>query len=502
MRKNLTPIHSMNILLIYPEHPDTFWSFKHILKFISKKALNPPLGLLTVASMLPEDWNKKLIDVNITDLEDKHIEWADMIFISAMLVQRDSAQEIINRCKAKSKVIVAGGPAFTTGYKKFKNVDHFVLNEAEVTLPLFLNDLKKGDHNQVYTSKERPDITTTSIPMWSLIDFKDYVTMPVQYSRGCPFNCEFCDIIIMNGRIPRTKTPEQMINEFQSLYDAGWRARVFIVDDNFIGNKVKVKKMLHSLIKWQKEHKYPFMVSTEASTNLADDEELMRMMSAANFYKVFLGLETPNVKSLKECSKMQNTKRNLEEAVRIIHQNGMQVTGGFIVGFDNDKETIFERQIKFIQKIGVVTAMVGLLTAPPLTRLWHRLKAEGRLLSETTGNNTDGDLNFIPKMGKKKLIEGYKKILSTIYNPKKYYKRISTFIKDYNPTVKGKMCKEDVSAFFKSIWKIGILSRKRFLYWKLLIKIIFTNAKAFSVVIELMIMGLHFESVVRGIIVI
>ena len=300
--------------------------------------------------MLPEEWEKKVVDMNTTELKDKQIQWADMVFISAMLVQKNSAQEVITRCKTLGKTVVAGGPAFTSQPELFTGVDHMVLNEAEITLPLFLNDLKEGKAKPVYTSDEKPDIVNTPVPLWSLIRLKDYVTIPVQYSRGCPFNCEFCDIIVMYGRKPRTKTPEQMIRELQSLYDAGWRETVFIVDDNFIGNKVHVKQMLPALIEWQKKHKFPFTLMTEASVNLADDEELMGMMREANFHKIFLGIETPNTDSLKECGKTQNTARNLAHGVKTIQRFGMQVLGGFIVGFDTDTESIFQRQIDFIQK--------------------------------------------------------------------------------------------------------------------------------------------------------
>lgn len=489
----------MNILLVYPKYPNTFWSFNHVLKFISRKAAFPPLGLLTVASMLPEAWHKKLIDVNITELTDEQIKWADMVFISAMIVQKESAQEIIYRCNSLGRKVVAGGPFFTTGYQEIKGVDHFVLNEAEITLPMFLQDLKEGRAKHLYSSEERPDIITTPIPLWSLIRFKDYVTMSVQYSRGCPYNCEFCDIIIMNGRVPRNKSSDQLINELQSLYNAGWKGAVFIVDDNFIGNKVSVKKMLTNLARWQKEHKHPFKFLTEASTDLADDEELMKMMSSANFHKVFLGIESPNIDSLNECNKYQNIKRNLADAVRTIQRHGMQVMGGFIVGFDSDPESIFETQIKFIQQVGIVTAMVGLLNAAPQTRLWHRLNAEGRLLSNFSGENTDGNLNFIPKMGKEKLMAGYKKILATIYSPKHYYKRINTFIKNYKPTVKSRVSLTDLNAFLISMWRIGIISRSRFLYWKLIIITTFTRFKKLPIAVELAILGLHFSKVVQGI---
>jgi radical SAM superfamily enzyme YgiQ (UPF0313 family) len=489
----------MKVLLVYPEYPDTFWSFKHVLKFISKKAAFPPLGLLTVGAMLPEEWQKKLVDLNVGSLKDEHIEWADMIFLSAMIVQKKSAQEIIDRCRAHGKKIVAGGPAFTTQHEDFTGVDHFVLNEAEVTLPLFLADLLKGRLRHVYTSDRRPDVTLTPVPLWSLINTRDYATMAIQYSRGCPYNCEFCDIVIMNGRVPRGKTPAQMRKEFQALYDTGWRKSVFIVDDNFIGNKGAVKKMLPTLVEWQWEHKYPFTLLTEASTDLANDEELMHMMSRANFFKVFLGLETPDKESLKECGKFQNTSKDLVKVVHTIHRHGMQVMGGFIVGFDNDTETIFDAQINFIQKIGVVTAMVGMLTALPQTRLWHRLKEEGRLLGDATGENTDGVLNFMPRMGMDTLNEGYRKILASIYSPKHYYQRINIFLENYRPTVISRVQKEDVIAFIRSAWRIGILSRARFHYWKLLLKTFVKKRVALPIAVELAIYGLHYEKITRRI---
>jgi len=489
----------MKVLFVYPEYPDTFWSFKHVLKFISKKAAFPPLGLLTIGAMLPEKWQKKLVDLNVDSLEDYHIAWADMVFLSAMIVQKKSAQKIIDRCKAHGKKIIAGGPAFTTQHEEFTGVDHFVLNEAEVTLPLFLDDLEKERPKKLYTSSKRPDIRETPIPLWSLINIQDYATMAIQYSRGCPYNCEFCDIVIMNGRTPRSKNPEQMKKEFQSLYDEGWRKSVFIVDDNFIGNRHEVKKMLPILAAWQKEKKYPFTLLTEASTDLANDEDLMQMMSKANFFKVFLGLETPDKESLKECGKFQNTSRDLVKAVHTIHKHGMQVMGGFIVGFDNDTEAIFEAQINFIQQIGVVTAMVGVLTALPQTRLWHRLKDEGRLLGGATGENTDGILNFRPKMGIETLNDGYKKILASIYAPKFYYQRINTFLENYTPTAISKIQKQDIIAFLRSAWRVGIISRARFHYWKLLIRTFVKKRMALPIAVELAIYGLHYEKIAKRI---
>ncbi|MGV1099474.1 B12-binding domain-containing radical SAM protein [Thiovibrio sp. JS02] len=485
----------MNILLVYPEYPDTFWSFKHALKFIAKKAAFPPLGLLTVAAMLPSDWRKKLVDLNIEPLTDAQLAWADLVFLSAMLVQKESVRQICQRCKAHGKTIVAGGPVFTTQHEQFEDVDHFVLNEAETTLPLFLDDLAAGRPKPLYASDERPDITKTPVPLWSLIDSRNYATMAIQYSRGCPFNCEFCDIIIMNGRIPRVKSPAQMEREFQALFDAGWRKSVFIVDDNFIGNTREVKQLLPSLIEWQRKHRFPFTLLTEVSVNLARDKELMQLMSAANFFKVFLGLETPNHDSLLECDKKQNASASLVEVVDTIHRHGMQVMGGFIVGFDHDPEDIFDIQVRFIQQIGVVTAMVGILTALPQTRLWHRLMAEGRLLSDATGENTDGQLNFKPKMAKEKLIAGYQQLLTTLYSPKHYYQRINTFLRSYTPTARTRVSKEDLLAFLRAAWWLGIVSQTRFRYWRLIAKTFFLKRRALPIAVELAIHGFHFEKV-------
>jgi radical SAM superfamily enzyme YgiQ (UPF0313 family) len=487
----------MKVLLVYPRYPDTFWSFKHSLRFISKKAAFPPLGLLTVAAMLPSDWAKKLVDLNVEPLADEHLAWADIVFLGAMIVQEKSVRQVVERCRAHGKRIVAGGPLFTARHEEFEGVDHFVLNEAEATLPQFLEDLAAGRARSLYASQERPGMSRTPVPLWSLVDIDDYATMAIQYSRGCPFDCEFCDIVIMNGRVPRTKTPEQMAREFQALFDIGWRKSVFIVDDNFIGNKRKVKKLLPSLIQWQKEHRFPFTLLTEVSVNLAADGELMKLMSAANFFKVFLGIETPNNDSLAECGKRQNIARSLAEDVDLIQQHGMQVMGGFIVGFDSDPEDIFDIQVRFIQQVGVVTAMVGVLTALPQTRLWHRLKSEGRLLETASGENTDGQLNFIPRMDRETLMKGYRSLLDTIYSPKNYYQRIGTFLKSYNPTAKARLGRQDLLAFFRSSWRLGVVSNVRVRYWRLIMKTFMVKRKALPVAVELAIMGFHFEKVLE-----
>jgi radical SAM superfamily enzyme YgiQ (UPF0313 family) len=492
----------MKILLIYPKYPDTFWSFKYALKFISKKAAFPPLGLLTVAAMLPKEWEKRLIDMNVSVLNEDDLKWADYVFISAMVIQKKSAKEVIRRCKNLGIKVVSGGPLFTTGYEEFEDVDHFVLNEAESTLPSFLEDLENGCAKHIYTSHERPDIGKTPYPRWELIDMKKYASMNIQYSRGCPFNCEFCDIIVLNGHTPRTKGKDQILGELEILSEQGWRGGVFFVDDNFIGNKEKLKmEILPSLINWRKEKKYPFYFFTEASINLSDDKELMQLMVKAGFRRVFIGIETPNEASLTECNKRLNKNRDLISSVKKIQENGLEVQGGFIVGFDNDPSSIFERQISFIQKSGIVTAMVGLLNAPRGTRLYYRLKKEDRLLKDASGDNTDCSLNFVPKMNTEILLNGYKKILDTIYSPKHYYERVITFLKEYKPKQLRKETYFKFSylkAFFKSIWLLGIKGKERIHYWKLILWTLVKRPHFFGMAISFAIYGFHFRKIVRN----
>ncbi|HUU52278.1 MAG TPA: DUF4070 domain-containing protein [Candidatus Heimdallarchaeota archaeon] len=487
----------MKALLIYPKYPDTFWSFKYALKFVSKKASLPPLGLLTVAAMLPKEWEKRLIDLNVSALTEEDLEWADSLFISAMVVQKNSTLEVIRRGKDLGKTIVAGGPLFTTAYEDFKDIDHLVLNEAEATLPSFLEDLKNQKAQRIYTATGWPDVEKTPPPEWGLINMKRYDSMCLQYSRGCPFNCEFCDIIVLNGRNPRTKSKNQILSELEVLHTHGWRGSVFFVDDNFIGNKKRLKtELLPSLIEWMSQKKYPFSFYTEASINLSDDEELMGLMAKAGFNRVFIGIETPNEESLTECNKHLNKNRDLIACVKKIQSNGLEVQGGFIVGFDNDPPSIFERQINFIQKSGIVTAMVGLLNAPRGTKLYKRLKKEDRLLKDSSGDNTDFSLNFIPKMNIETLISGYKEILSTIYSPKNYYKRVITFLKEYQPKkIKLHFKFSHLNAFLKSIWFLGITGKERLQYWKLVSWTLMRRPRLFSLAITLAIYGFHFRKI-------
>lgn len=492
----------MNVLLVYPEYPDAFWSFRTALKFIGRRSSMPPLGLLTIASMLPKEWNLKLVDLNVEPLKDSHLEWADMVFVSAMLVQSKSAQVVIDRSKAFGKVVVAGGPVFANMSDRFHSIDHIVANEAELTLPRFLADFAKGCPQPEYRTapKEFPNLTKTPLPMWKLINFKHYAFMLLQYSRGCHWDCDFCDITKMFGRVPRTKQEDQMIAEFQLLYDYGYRGTVFIVDDDFIGNAPAVKRMLRKFIVWQRERNYPFTLTTEADVKLADDHELMGLMQKANFSKVFVGIESVSVESLLACNKNQNAKRDLNEVVRIVQSYGMQVYGGFIVGLDAETPSVFDQQIEFIQQNGVVNAMVGLLQAIPGTKLWDRLAAAGRIVEEdSTGNNTGLTMNVIPEMDLKVVLAGYRRILTTIYSPGPYYARIRTFIRRYRPSAKSRLKPNEVGALIKSAWYIGIVSRKRWLYWWLLIHTSLTKARALPVAVELAIMGLHFEKCVATI---
>ncbi len=490
----------MKILFVYPETPTTFWSFRHALRFISKKSSEPPLGLVTVASLLPKDWEKKLIDMNVTVLKDKHLLWADYVFLTGMNVHLESFKKVVNRCNILGVKVVAGGPMCTTDYEQFQGIDHFILNEAEITLPMFLNDLEQGTPQAVYKSDEFPDLSKTPVPDWSLLDMKKYASMSVQYSRGCPFNCEFCSVTMLNGHKPRTKSVSQFIGELDSLYSAGWRGGIFIVDDNFIGNKHRVKtELLPALIDWQEIHSQPYEFLTEVSINLADDEELVTLLVKAGLRTVFIGIETPNEASLNECGKGQNLKRDIVESVKTLQRLGLVVHGGFIVGFDNDPQTIFEDQIKFIQNSGIATAMVGLLTALSGTKLFKRLKSENRLLNLSSGNNMDGSLNFVPAMNYTKLVKGYKSLLDTIYSQKAYYERVKIFLNEYHLPERQKMriTFYDIRAFFRSMIVLGILEKGRSYYWRLLFYTIVKYPRKLYLAVTLSIYGFHFRRIVK-----
>jgi radical SAM superfamily enzyme YgiQ (UPF0313 family) len=488
----------MKILLVYPVYPETFWSFRHALKFIGRKASFPPLGLLTVAAMLPGEWKKQLVDMNVRPLADEDLEWADYVFISAMTIQRKSAQEVIARCRRLGVKTVAGGPLFTACHGDYPEVDHLVLGEAELTLPPFLADLHSGAARRMYTDDRWANLADTPIPLWDLIDVRNYAAMNIQYCRGCPFDCEFCDITALFGRRPRSKTQEQLIAELDSLYSRGWRGAIFFVDDNFIGDKGKLKRgILPAIIDWMDRKGRPFYFYTEASIDLADDPRLMELMVRAGFEEVFIGIETPYEDGHAESGKVQNRNRDLLASVKCIQRAGLQVHGGFIVGFDSDPPSIFERQILFIQESGIVTAMVGLLSAIRGTRLHERLNQEGRLLGDDTGNNMDSDVNFVPRMEVRELIGGYRTILDTIYSPKNYYRRVIRLLREYRPLHLGKFHLQPgyVGALFKSILFLGIIGRERFHYWKLFFWSLARRPRLFPLAITYAIYGFHFRKV-------
>ena len=487
----------MKSLLIYPKYPVTFWSFEYALTFIGRKAALPPLGLLTIGAMLPKEWPKKLVDLNVRKLSDEDLAWADCAFISGMVVQRESARQIIARCNKANLKVVAGGPLFTSEYEQFEGVDHFVLNEAELTLPPFLKDLEKGRPGNIYETSDFCRIRNTPPPLFELIDLKHYASMSIQFSRGCPFNCEFCNVTTLFGHRPRNKKAEQIIAELDALYDQGWRGQVFFVDDNFIGNKGYLKShLLPALTRWQKGKKgVPF--NTEASINLADDPELMQMMVEAGFDAVFIGIETPSDESLAECNKWQNRNRDMLESVKRIQRAGLQVSGGFIVGFDSDTPSIFQRQIDFIQKSGIVTAMVGLLNAPPGTRLYERMREEGRLLIDViSGDNADGTTNILPRMGVDELRDGYRNLMQYIYSPKHYYKRAMTFLREYKkPNVRTPLDFQRLLAVLRSSVRLGIFGKERFQYWKVLTWTLFFRPQLLTLNITLAIYGHHFRKI-------
>ena len=487
--------------MVYPLFPETFWSFKHALKFVSRKSTTPPLGLLTIAAMLPRDWEIKVVDMSVANLEDQDIEWAEQVFISAMIVQKASALDVIRRAKLKNRKVVVGGPLFSAYYKDFadENIDHFILNDGEATLPRYLEDLEQGHPQMIYTEPIMPSMKNTPAPRWDLVNLKKYADVSIQYSRGCPFQCDFCDIGVLFGRKIRTKNTEQILAELDALYSLKWHGNVFFVDDNFIGNKPKLKKdLLPAVYAWQKSHGFPFTFSTEASIDLADDAELRSLMIVSGFTSVFIGIETVNEDSLEECHKYHNKNRDILECVRIIHESGMMVKGGFIVGFDSDTKSVFNTMINFIQESGIVTAMVGLLNAPRGTRLYDRLLSENRILGNSSGDNTDSSTNFIPKMDIADLVNGYRKIVQEIYTPKEYYCRVKRFLQDFKPLKLRTLPLlgwKDVKAFIQSIFVLGIVEKERKHYWKLLFWTLRKRPTLFTEAVTLTIYGFHFRKV-------
>ncbi len=431
-----------NILLLYPETPkDTYWSFTHSLRMIGKKANTPPLGLLTIAAMLPEDrFSLRLVDMNAAPLRDADIAWADIVFVSSMIAHKDSLATVLPRLKAAGKSVVAGGPYASTAYAETEHVDSFFIGEAEAMWDLFLADLLRGELRPAYGAAVRdeeaealkahfgpearivravdyPDINQAPLPRFDLLDIGQYAMLPVQASRGCPVGCEFCDIWRRFGRKARNKHYDRMLAEMEAIYRLGWRDTIFLVDDNFIGNKTRAKELLRQLVAWQDAHGRPFTFVTEATLSLADDDELLGLMEAAGFNSVFVGIETPSHESLRETRKHINTTGSIADKVAKIQARGIQIMSGFIIGFDADPDDIAQRMSDCIQDMGIPQAMIGLLTALPDTDLHERLAKEGRVRGKTTGNNTHGfALNFLPARPEERVLEDYKRVLDAAYS--------------------------------------------------------------------------------------
>lgn len=489
----------MKVLLVEPRTPETFWTLRHALKFVGKRAANPPLGLLTVAGLLPRDWDLRLVDANIRDLRDDDVRWADYVLISAMVIHRDAVTTLVRRCHAAGKAVVGGGPLFTADPADSLGVDHVVVGEAEEIAGDLAADMEAGCVKPLYEARRFPDIARTPLPRWDLVDLRVYATMSVQSCRGCPYDCEFCDVVALNGHRPRTKSPVQFVAELEDLRRRGWRGATFVVDDNFVGDRRRCLALLEAVIRWRRETGARMTFLTEASVNMAEDPQLLRLMVAAGFKKVFLGIETPSADSLRECHKLQNLRGDLNQAVRTIQQAGIEVMGGFIVGFDSDEADIFERQFDFIQKTGVVTAMVGLLQAMPRSRLYARLAAENRLLNASQGDNTRAAFNFEPRLDRDFLIENYRRLMTRLYEPRAYYRRIQTFLDEHpmrGPRIS--LTWHDIGAVVASLWSMGVAQPGRRAYWEFLTRTLLRHPDQVGVAVTLSITGYHFRRVAAG----
>ena len=492
-----------NALLVYPEHPPAYWGAKYALDLIGIRAVFPPLGLLTVAAMFPSRYDLRVVDMNVTALEDSDLEWADLVLASSMIVQRGSQPPVIERCNRAGVPVVAGGPYPTSYHEEIRGVDHFVLGEAEETFPRFLSDLEKGTARPFYREQRKPDITRTPVPRFDLIDMKVYHSMCVQFSRGCPFDCEFCDITKLFGRVPRTKSPEQMLGEFDALYRLGWRGPVFLVDDNFIGNKRDAMRLLPVLAEWQKTHRYPFTLFTEATVNLARMDKLMDAMIEAGFDSVFLGIETPNPKALRKTKKPQNfSKRDdnyLLNSVRTIQSKGMQVMGGFILGLDDDDETVFDAQIEFIQEAGIPMAPIYMLSALKNTDLYNRLASENRLLDVPVEIDAMF-LNFRPEMDPRILIDGYRRVVTTLYDPalENYFERCLTLFAHLEPVPHLYKPKSELALYADIVGLRRRLSPAQVpTFTKFIGNVTRNHPRMLPEAIRLAALGYHFEKVTR-----
>ncbi|NJK29980.1 MAG: DUF4070 domain-containing protein [Acaryochloris sp. RU_4_1] len=478
----------MRVLLIYPLFPKSFWSFEKTLSLVDKKALLPPLGLVTVAAILPQEWEFRLIDRNIEAVPESDWDWAELVILSGMIVQKEDMLCLVEESHRRGKKVAVGGPFATSVPEDLQAVgaDYLILDEGELTLPMFIEAIERGEERGVFRATEKPSVTETPVPRYDLLKFSAYDNMSVQFSRGCPFQCEFCDIIVLYGRKPRTKTPEQLIGELERLYELGWRGSVFMVDDNFIGNKRNVKLLLAELRHWIAEKDYPFNFATEASVDLAQDEELMDLMIECNFTSVFLGIETPDEDSLKVTKKFQNTRDSLSESIDTMAEKGLRIMAGFIIGFDGEKSGAGDRITRFVEKTNIPIALFSMLQALPNTALWHRLEKEGRLIKgqEGTGNQTSL-MNYVPTRPIEEIAHEYVEAFCNIYDPQKYLDRTFRHFMSMNirPRKGGSGTKSfklswiDIRAVSTLAWRQGVVRKTRWKFWINLFRIIQKNPK-------------------------
>uniref|UniRef100_B8HVU7 Radical SAM domain protein n=1 Tax=Cyanothece sp. (strain PCC 7425 / ATCC 29141) TaxID=395961 RepID=B8HVU7_CYAP4 len=460
----------MKALLFWPILPNSFWSYRETLQLAGLHSTNPPLGLITIAAMLPSDWELRLFDRNVGLETEADWQWCDLVIISAMVIQREDFQDLIRRAIELGKKVAVGGP-YPTSYPEAAlevGAHYLILDEGECTIPLFLEALHQGADRGIYRSPEKPDVTQTSIPRFDLLDLQAYMAVTVQFSRGCPFQCEFCDIINLYGRKPRTKTPEQMLAELEVLYQIGWQRYVFIVDDNFIGNKRNAKAFLRALIPWMEERNYPFILLTEASLNLAEDEELIELMVRAGFTIVFMGIETPDVDSLVGIHKLQNTRSSLIESCQKITRKGLHIMSGFIIGFDNEKAGAGGRIQSFIEEAGIVQCQFSLLQALQNTAMWDRLKREGRLADGLGTFHQGAIMNFVPTRPIAEITEEYIAAFWQIYDPTAYLKRAFRnfmMMNGWRGKTKRKLTTTELRLFLAICWRQGLLRSTRWRFW-------------------------------------
>ena len=493
----------MHVLLVYPRFPKTYWSFHSALQLLGRKVLLPPLGLITVAALLPQDWELKLVDCNIRPVKPEEWAWADLVIASSMLVQKRDLQHQIALAVDQHLPIAVGGPfaSSTPDAPELQNANFLILDEGEITIPLFLEALQRGESSGRFSANgDKPDVHYSPVPRFDLLDRDSYSLMAIQFSRGCPFQCEFCDIIVLYGRKPRTKSPEQIVAELQALLDLGWRNEIFLVDDNFIGNKRNVRLLLAELLKWQQQHSYPFSFTTEASVDLADDEELMAAMATCGFRRVFLGIETPDQESLLVTNKLQNVRSPLAGAVDRITAHGLQVMAGFILGFDGEQPGAGERITAFVNNTGIPLAMIGVLQALPNTALWHRLAKEQRLLQhddEFDEGVMTHLLNFIPSRPIHDVAAEFLQAFSDLYDPIPYLERVYRYSCKLAGARRTQLKRWNQSAgLIRGVlilcWRQGVVRETRLLFWVRLTQVGFSCPHVLDEYLWLLMLNEHF----------